>query len=58
MCNSKCFAKPEKMKLLDILKMRGDFARSKGKETTQVKLKDESFDLANQDIELLREITV
>lgn len=46
------------MKLLDILKMRGDFARSKGKETTQVKLKDESFDLANQDIELLREITV
>lgn len=53
MCNSKCFAKPEKVSLLDILKMRGE--KTKG-EKVKVKISEEEFDLPKEDFELLKQV--
>lgn len=38
MCNSKCFAKPQKMSLIDILGTRGQFGLEKNIETEVVNL--------------------
>lgn len=38
MCNSKCFAKPQKMSLIDILSTRGQFGLEKNIETEVVNL--------------------
>ena len=38
MCNSKCFVKPQKMGLIDILGIRGQFGLEKNLETKVVNL--------------------
>ncbi len=38
MCNSKCFVKPQKMSLIDILGTRGQFGLEKNLETKVVNL--------------------
>lgn len=38
MCNSRCFAKPQKMSLIDILGTRGQFGLEKNIETEVVNL--------------------
>lgn len=61
MCNSKCFAKPQKMSLMDILSIRGHFGLEKDLETEVVnlKLKDgetQTIALLKSDLEFLEKI--
>lgn len=58
MCSSKCFAKPEKMSLLDILKMRGDFAKSKEKDVESVRFENEIVNISSQDYDLLKTLSL
>lgn len=62
MCNSKCFAKPQKMSLIDILSIRGQFGLEKNLETEVVnlELKDgetQTIAMLKSDLELLGKIS-
>lgn len=51
MCSSKCFAKPQKVTLKDILKARSEFGEAKGLETIEVadlKILKEDFDYISE----------
>lgn len=61
MCSSKCFAKPQKMSLLDILTERTNLVKASEKlnsqyEITTVKLDEKEFEILKDDLNALRKL--
>lgn len=61
MCSSKCFAKPQKMSLLDILTERTSLVKASEKlnsqyEITTVKLDEKEFEILKDDLNALRKL--